>query len=71
MKEKSKKIKKNRIKMSKGDCVYLGLVYLFLTAFLICILYPLIYVVSCSLSSPEALIQGRVFLLPGDIGLQG
>lgn len=71
MKDKNIKIKKNRIKISKGDRVYLGLVYLFLAAFLVCILYPLIYVVSCSFSSPEALIQGRVFFFPVDPGLQG
>ncbi|MGB8452516.1 MAG: carbohydrate ABC transporter permease [Anaerocolumna sp.] len=69
---KNKKVhKQNRIKISRGDRVYLCLVYLFLLAFTICVLYPLVYVVSCSFSSPEALIQGRVFLLPVDPGLQG
>jgi multiple sugar transport system permease protein/putative aldouronate transport system permease protein len=63
--------KKNRIKVSGGDRVYLFFVYLFLFAFIICVLYPLIYVVSCSFSSPEALVQGRVFFLPVDPGLQG
>lgn len=65
------KNKKNRIKVSGGDKVYLFLVYLFLFAFIICIFYPLIYVVSCSFSSPEALVQGRVIFLPVDPGLQG
>ena len=65
------KNKKNRIKVSGGDKVYLFLVYLFLFVFIICILYPLIYVVSCSFSSPEALVQGRVFFFPVEPGLQG
>lgn len=72
MKENYNKIhKRNRIKISGGDRVYLSLVYLFLTAFIICVFYPLVYVVSCSFSSPEALMQGRVVLLPVDPGLQG
>lgn len=72
MKEKSIKIhKRNRIKVSGGDRLYLFLVYLFLAAFIICIFYPLVYVVSCSFSSPEALMQGRVVFLPVEPGLQG
>lgn len=73
MKENKKKVhkRKNRIKVSTGDRIYLCLVYLFLIAFIICVLYPLVYVISCSFSSPEALIQGRVFILPVDPGLQG
>jgi len=60
-----------RIKLSKEDRIYLGIVYLFLGIFTVCTLYPLIYVVSCSFSSPEALVQGRVFFLPVEPGLQG
>lgn len=72
MKEKNKKtIRRKRIKVSTGDKVYLGIVYLFLIIFTICVLYPLIYVISCSFSSPEALVQGRVFFLPVEVGLQG
>lgn len=63
--------KRKRIKLSGGDGIYLVFVYLFLAAFIICIFYPLVYVVSCSFSSPEALMQGRVFLLPVEPGLQG
>jgi len=54
-----------------GDKIYLALVYLFLAVFTVVIVYPLLYVVSCSFSSPEALIQGRVFFLPVEPGLQG
>ncbi len=66
-----KRQKKNKIKISRSDKIYLGIVYLFLGAFVLCVVYPLIYVVSCSFSSPEALVQGRVFLLPVEPGLQG
>ena len=59
------------MRISTGDRIYLCVVYLFLLVFTGCILYPLLYVVSCSFSSPEALIQGRVFFLPVEPGLQG
>lgn len=54
-----------------GDKIYLSVVYLFLGIFLLIVIYPLLYVVSCSFSSPEALIQGRVFFLPVEPGVQG
>ena len=54
-----------------GDKIYLSIVYLFLGIFLLMVIYPLLYVVSCSFSSPEALIQGRVFFLPVEPGIQG
>ena len=59
------------IKTSAGDKAYLGIIYLFLGLFTICTIYPLVYVVSCSFSSPEALVQGRVFFWPVEFGLQG
>lgn len=59
------------IKISGGDKVYLGIIYLFLGIFTACTVYPLLYVVSCSFSSPEALVQGRVFFLPVEFGFQG
>jgi multiple sugar transport system permease protein/putative aldouronate transport system permease protein len=57
--------------LPSGDKVYLAVVYLFLGFFIVMVVYPLIYVVSCSFSSPEALIQGRVFFLPVEPGVQG
>ncbi len=64
-------VKRRKMKISGRDRIFLGIVYLFLGIFVISILYPLIYVVSCSFSSPESLIQGRVVLLPVNPGLQG
>ena len=57
--------------LSPTDKVYLAMVYLFLGIFILLVIYPLLYVVSCSFSSPEALIQGRVFFLPVEPGIQG
>lgn len=59
-----KHLKNNRIKISLSDSVYLGIVYIFLFLFTLIVLYPLIYVVSCSFSSAESLVQGQVFFFP-------
>jgi len=64
-------VKVKKLRISAGDRLYLFIVYLFLFAFILCVSYPLLYVISCSFSSPEALIQGRVFFLPVEFGLQG
>lgn len=59
------------MKSSPADKLFLTIVYLFLGLFVIVILYPLIYVISCSFSAPEDLIAGKVFLFPVNPGLQG
>lgn len=63
--------RRNKIRISPGDRVFLAVVYLFLGLFVLAVVYPLIYVVSCSFSSPEALVSGQVFFLPVEPGLQG
>ena len=63
--------RRNKIRISPGDRAFLAVVYLFLGLFVLAVVYPLIYVVSCSFSSPEALISGQVFFLPVEPGLQG
>lgn len=56
-------MKKSRITQDK---VVYFINYIFLALFLVAVLYPLIYVASCSFSSGEALMSGRVRLLPVD-----
>jgi putative aldouronate transport system permease protein len=60
-----------RIRESFGDQIFLIGIYVFLTFLLLLILYPLVYVVSASLSSPEAVSSGRVWLFPVDFSLRG
>ena len=60
-----------RIKLLVEDKIYLTFVYIFLFVFTFIIIYPLLYVISCSFSSPEALVSGRVFFLPVEPGLRG
>ena len=60
-----------RIRLSRGDRIFQGVVYAFLIIFVAFVIYPLLYVISCSFSSPEALVSGQVFFLPVEPGLQG
>ena len=45
--------------------------YAILLLFLVSVAYPLIYVVSASLSSPRAVINGEMWLWPVDVTLEG
>lgn len=60
-----------RIRESFGDQLFLFAVYVFLTAVLLIVLYPLVFVVSSSFSSPLAVSSGRVWLWPVDFSLRG
>ncbi len=53
-----------RIKDSMIDRIFVGAIYVFLVLVLLAVLYPLIYIVSASFSSPSAVTSGRVWLLP-------
>ena len=59
----------NSKKISQDTVVYF-LNYVMLTIFLIIVLYPIIYIISCSFSSGDALMSGKVRLLPVDPTLQ-
>lgn len=63
--------KNMRIKESFGDYIFLGVVYVFLTCVLLIVLYPLVYIVSSSLSSPQDVSSGRVWLWPVNFTLRG
>lgn len=60
-----------RIREAVGDRIFLTGVYLFLTLILVIVLYPLIFVVSSSFSSPTAVSAGRVWLWPVEFSLRG
>lgn len=67
----SKRTPRRRIRDSAGDRFFLIAVYILLTIVLVVILYPLIYVVSSSLSSPAAVSSGKVWLWPVNFSLKG
>ena len=59
------------IKESAGDRIFLSAIYVILVLVLIVVLYPLVYIVSSSFSSPSAVSAGQVWLWPVDISLKG
>ncbi|WP_042166637.1 carbohydrate ABC transporter permease [Paenibacillus gorillae] len=63
--------KTNAIKEPVSDKLLLGIIYTVLIAVLIVVLYPLIYIVSSSFSSPQAVVSGRVWLFPVEFSLKG
>lgn len=68
-----------KIKVRKGirsyqgmsDYIYLALTLFFLVACGLAVFLPLLYVVRASFSSPSAIGNGRVYLLPVDLSLAG
>ncbi|MCU6712545.1 carbohydrate ABC transporter permease [Paenibacillus sp. J5C_2022] len=63
--------RRNAIRESNGDRLFLYGVYVFLAIVLIVVLFPLVYIFSSSFSSPQAVISGKVWLLPVDVTLAG
>lgn len=61
---------KRKTKITQDKVVYF-VNYVVLTLLLVIVVYPLLYVVSCSFSSGDALMSGRVKLLPVDFTLDG
>jgi putative aldouronate transport system permease protein len=61
----------NPIKDSIGDKAFLFTIYVILSIMLIVVLYPLIYILSSSFSSPAAVTSGRVWLWPVDLSING
>jgi ABC-type glycerol-3-phosphate transport system permease component len=59
------------IQDSRADKIFTRLNYVFLSVILILILYPLVYTVSASFSSPSAVVSGKVTLFPVDFTLIG
>ena len=56
---------------STGDKVFIILVYVLLSAVMLIVLYPLIYIISASFSDPQAVVSGKVVLWPVDVTLRG
>ncbi|MDD4011914.1 MAG: carbohydrate ABC transporter permease [Sphaerochaetaceae bacterium] len=55
---------KKHVKHSPGDKVYYAISYIIVILLLLVVVYPLIFIVSASLSSASAVSTGRVFLWP-------
>jgi len=62
---------KHKVKESLDDRAFSFTVYFILTFLLIMVLYPLIYIISSSFSSPNAVAAGKVVLWPVDLSVEG
>ncbi len=69
--KKHGKYQNSLIKDSMGDRVFHAINLVVLTVIFLLVLYPIIYVVSASFSSPEALMSGQVWLWPVKPTLEG
>lgn len=59
------------IKYTRADKIFLIFVYVFLAISLLIVLYPLIYIVSASISNPHLVNSGEMWLLPKGITFEG
>lgn len=60
-----------KVQLPVDDKIYYTFVYIILSLLLLITLYPLIYIVSASFSSAQAVTSGKVFLWPVDLGVDG
>ena len=63
--------KRNRIKNTAEDRFFNMIVTIILGSMFLIVLYPLIFVISSSFSSPQAVSSGKVILWPVDLSLEG
>lgn len=63
--------KKRRMKKTLGENIFITLNGIFLTLFFVIALYPIIYVLSASVSDPLAVSSGKMFLYPVGFSLEG
>ncbi|RIX59396.1 carbohydrate ABC transporter permease [Paenibacillus nanensis] len=64
-------VSKRKIRESAGDRIFVFTIYFILSLVLVAVLYPLIYIASSSISSPSAVVSGKVWLWPVDISFRG
>src|SRR6185312_3144010 len=59
------------MKESRGDKLFLISTYIYLGLSLLVVLYPLIYILSASISSPQDVNSGAMWLFPKNVTLDG
>lgn len=65
------KQKANKVRWGSSDRVFYTIVTIILALVGLVVLYPLLYVLACSFSSPDAVMSGEVFLFPVEFTLEG
>lgn len=61
----------NKISYSREDQIFNAIIHVIIATLLVIVAYPLIFVLSSSFSSKEAVTNGLVFLWPVDFSLEG
>ncbi|MDF2662039.1 MAG: sugar transporter permease [Paenibacillus sp.] len=59
------------VKQTFGDKLFGFIVYALLALVLLAVLYPLLFVLSASISDPAKVVNGEIWLLPKDITIRG
>ncbi|NMM52995.1 carbohydrate ABC transporter permease [Paenibacillus aquistagni] len=59
------------VKETKTDKIFLTFNYIYLTIALLLVLYPLLYIVSASISDPKLVASGEMWLFPKGITFEG
>ena len=63
--------KHHPIRDTLGDKLFYAACYLITALFMLAVLYPLVYILSASFSSADAITSGRMWLFPVDFSLVG
>lgn len=59
------------IKLSKRDRIFLICTYTYVTIALLLVAYPILYIISASISDPKMVASGEMWLLPKGITFKG
>jgi putative aldouronate transport system permease protein len=62
--------KTTKIKEPLGDRLFLLVIYIFLALLTLAVLYPMLYIISSSFSSPRAVVSGQVWLFPVEFSVR-
>lgn len=62
---------RNRVRLSRQDKTYYGVVYTLVTLLTLIVLLPLTNVLACSFSAPESVASGKVLLWPVNFSVSG
>ena len=63
--------RQNRIRGSRTDVIYYAIIGTFLALLTIIVVYPIYFIIIGSISNPDAVLNGEVFLWPVDITVSG
>jgi putative aldouronate transport system permease protein len=59
------------LRESPADRILLIIIHVVIFILLLCIVYPLVYVLSCSISNPDLVATGKIWLLPRGLNILG